>query len=242
MALRPKERWETRDTRILLALFHERTKTKGEGRSPLASRLPSDAKKSRGKLRAAVQELADRGFVRVASEDGGQRDVLERARGVELTDEAYEYVLRSLTLSPHATAPGAPVAAWEARLPAEGEGGLRAPPAEPRADASAGAPARRLDVEIVRAFLARERAEHGYVPIHAVRRALPHATREAFDRALLDLQKQDFLYLVKLNDPRDIPPDQIEDGLADPIRGRLFFISRGGKPWPAEPRPSTALS
>jgi len=99
-----------------------------------------------------------------------------------------------------------------------------APPASPLSGLA-------LDRAILGAFAAKERQEQGYVPIWSVRRAVGGASREAFDRALRDLQRRDLLYLIKLNDAREVAPDRVEDGLLDPIRGRLFFVARGERAW-----------
>ncbi len=79
------------------------------------------------------------------------------------------------------------------------------------------------------AFKALETAEHGYVALWTLRRALPGVPREAVDVALLELQAVDELYLVRLNDPRGLAPEDLAACVADPIRGRLGFVSRGGR-------------
>lgn len=103
--------------------------------------------------------------------------------------------------------------------------------AQTRPLAAKRAPDASLARTILDAFAQRERQEQGYVPIWSVRRALPAASREAFDRTLRALQREDLLYLVKLNDARDVAPDLVEDGILDPMRGRLFFIARGERAW-----------
>ncbi len=214
--------------RLLMILFENRRKA---GKS-----IKERYKESRAKIAAALRNMAERGLVRYETDERGF-PAIHKARAVELTDAGAEHVLRSFRLPPQARPTGATVnavldALREALRAAEARPAA-APPARAAAEGEGGR-ARDLRAEILRAFRERERVEHGVVPIWMVRRAIPEAAlgaRDAFDRALLDLQREGLLYLNQLNDPRGVPEDQIRDGLLHPVRGRLFFISRGDKPW-----------
>ncbi len=81
--------------------------------------------------------------------------------------------------------------------------------------------------EVLRAFEELEGAELGLVPLFSVRRAVLWLSRTGFDEACLALERDDLLLrLVRLNDGRNVPPDQIRDGIVCPRRGRMFFAQR----------------
>ncbi len=90
--------------------------------------------------------------------------------------------------------------------------------------------AEELRRRILQEFELRVEAGSGFVPIWELRRsvgAIRGAARALFDETLRELQREDVLYLNKLNDPRGMSPEDLADCMLDPIRGRLGLVSRG---------------
>jgi len=70
--------------------------------------------------------------------------------------------------------------------------------------------------------------EYGFVPVPRLRRAVA-ASREAFDRAALELQRDDRIALIPQNDLRDVPAGYAEDAIISPFGDKLLLVQRGAK-------------
>ncbi len=91
------------------------------------------------------------------------------------------------------------------------------------------APAVDVKAEVMRAFERFAAEEYGFVPVPRLRRAVA-ASREAFDRAALELQRDDFIALIPQNDLRTVPAGYIEDAIVNPFTGeKMLLVQRGAK-------------
>ncbi len=210
--------------RVLLILLHEgRKRREKKNADALKKRLTTVTS---AELVREVRALAGRGLVALATED--DRELVSKPNRVSITDAGRAFVRASLTLGAQARLSGAVVNAVLAELREHAAGGTTTVVPVAAAAPEATPP---LRDEITRVFRERSAGQSGYVPIWQLRRALLRASREAFDAALQELQKDGILYLSPLNDARDVPADQLADGIRSALRGQLYFASRGDKPW-----------
>ena len=83
-----------------------------------------------------------------------------------------------------------------------------------------------LDLELLRGIRSLDRDGHNYLPIPAIRAALPAVSREALDRALTRLVGLGWIRLGLLQETRQVPVEQLEQGIpAADGRSIRFFVA-----------------
>lgn len=164
----------------------------------------------RARLRARLVELVAAGALTRTPRGRGFRVALVPGR-----EEALRGFIRA-HLSPRARLPGTLVLALLARLEdASPEG--PAPPPGPALDPTS----------VLRAVEALTRNDDlgGMVKIHDLARRLGIGEPARLEAPLRQLASQRRVQLDPLSDPRVVPPEERSQGIPDPFRGMLFYVS-----------------